>query len=134
MMVTLRLGVVSLFLCTTYVYVAESFQTISTVCRQRTTPLQADLRKESDNRDISNIFEANKRWRNRKLKGNKQYFVGLDEGFAPKYLWIGKNADVEDILICCCCSCCLLLCNRISHLLAAFDINFRLHRCQCSCP
>jgi carbonic anhydrase len=40
-------------------------------------------------RFISNIFEANKRWKYGKLAEDHEFFDKLGSGHAPKYLWIG---------------------------------------------
>jgi carbonic anhydrase len=39
---------------------------------------------------ISNIFEANQRWKFGKLGEDPEFFDKLGSGHAPKYLWIGK--------------------------------------------
>ena len=44
-------------------------------------------------RFISNIFEANKRWKYGKLAEDPRFFDKLGSGHAPKYLWIGACAQ-----------------------------------------
>jgi hypothetical protein len=49
-------------------------------------------------KSISNIFEANVRWKYHKLSQDPKFFEKLGSGHAPKYLWIGKSCSVLFIL------------------------------------
>ena len=48
-------------------------------------------------RFISNIYEANKRWKYGKLAEDHEFFEKLGSGHAPKYLWIGMSKKMLSI-------------------------------------
>jgi carbonic anhydrase len=46
---------------------------------------------EGIDRDMTNIFKANRRWKAEKEAEDPEFFTKLGSGHSPTYMWIGMN-------------------------------------------
>jgi hypothetical protein len=54
-----------------------------------------DTPKPKHDKDLTNIYIQNQRWKQKKIDEDEDFFKKLGSGHTPDYMWIGKSLELH---------------------------------------